>query len=197
MSTLPQVFLARHGETAWTITGQHTGRTDLPLTERGQRNARRLGERLAGQRFGLVLVSPLLRARQTCELAGFLDGAEIDSDLVEWDYGDYEGRTTAEIRREQPNWQLFLDGCRGGESVAAISARADRVISRLREIREDVLVFSSGHFSRVLAARWLGVEASAGRYLYLGTATLSCLGYEHTTAEPVLRLWNDARHVGD
>jgi probable phosphoglycerate mutase len=197
MLPLPQVFLARHGETAWTVTGQHTGRTDLPLTERGQRNAQRLGERLAGSHFSKVLVSPLLRTRQTCELAGFASIAEVDPDLVEWNYGDFEGRTTAEIRKQEPDWQLFLDGCPGGESVAAVSARADRVVAALRQMDGEVLVFSSGHFSRVLAARWLGVEASAGRYLYLGTATLSCLGYEHTTAEPVLRLWNDARHVGD
>jgi probable phosphoglycerate mutase len=195
--SLASIFLARHGETAWTVTGQHTGRTDLPLTERGERNARRLGERLAGQRFSSVLVSPLARTRQTCELAGFGGAASVDADLIEWDYGDYEGKTTAEIRTARPNWQLFRDGCPSGESVAEISARADRVIARLREISGDTLLFSSGHFSRVLAARWLGLDASGGRYFFLGTATLSCLGYEHTTSEPVLRLWNDARHVGD
>jgi probable phosphoglycerate mutase len=194
---LPSVYLARHGETAWTLTGQHTGLSDIPLTERGERNARRLGERLRGLSFARVLTSPLQRVRCTCELAGFGPVATVDPDLVEWNYGEYDGRKTAEIRATRPDWQLFRDGCPGGESVAAISARADRVVARLRTVAGDVLLFSSGHFLRVLATRWCGLDASAGRYFYLGTATLSMLGYEHTRHEPVVRLWNDSRHVGD
>jgi len=194
---LPLVYLARHGETAWTVSGQHTGLTDIPLTERGERNARRLGERLRGLTFARVFTSPLQRARKTCELAGFGDRAEVDADLVEWNYGRYEGLTTADILKANPNWQLFRDGCPGGESVAQIGARADRVLARVRAVPGDVLLFSSSHFLRVLAARWCGLEPAGGRYLYLGTATLSTLGYEHDLNEPVIRLWNDGRHVGD
>jgi probable phosphoglycerate mutase len=192
---LPVVYLARHGETAWSLSGQHTGLTDIPLTPRGEENARRLGNRLRGLAFARVLTSPLQRARRTCELAGFADRAEIDPDLVEWNYGDYEGRKTAEIRQGRPDWQLFRDGCPGGESVAAVGARADRVVARLRAAGGDVLLFSSGHFLRVLAARWCGWEAADGRSLFLSTAALCALGYEHTTAEPAIRLWNDDRHV--
>jgi len=194
---LPAIYLARHGETAWTVSGQHTGRTDIPLTQRGERNARRLGERLRGLSFSHVFTSPLQRARRTCELAGFGAVATIDPDLAEWNYGDYEGKKTADIRTERPDWQLFRDGCPGGERVADVGRRADRVVVRLRALDGDVLLFSSGHFLRVLAARWLGLDPSAGQYFFLGTATLSVLGYEHNTDEPVVRLWNDARHVGD
>ena len=193
--TLPVIHLARHGETAWSLSGQHTGRTDLPLTERGERNARALGERLRGMTFAKVFASPLQRAVRTCELAGFGVVAEIDPDLVEWDYGQYEGRRTAEIHAERPDWQLFRDGCRGGESPDQIGARADRVVGRLRAVKGDVLVFSSGHFLRVLAARWLGLDAAGGRYLLLSTASLSELGYEHHLTEPAIRLWNETRHV--
>jgi probable phosphoglycerate mutase len=193
--TLPVVYLARHGETAWSVSGQHTGLTDLPLTGRGEHNARRLGERLAGMRFAKVLASPLQRAARTCELAGFGALAEVDRDLVEWNYGEYEGRRTSEIRAERPDWQLFRDGCPGGESPHQVGARADRVVGRVRAVHGDVLIFSSGHFLRVLAARWLGLEAAAGRYLLLGTASLSALGYEHDAQEPVIRLWDDTRHV--
>jgi probable phosphoglycerate mutase len=192
---LPVVYLARHGETAWSLSGQHTGRTDLALTERGERNASALGGRLRGLTFAKVLTSPLRRAVRTCEGAGFAAAAEIDPDLVEWDYGQYEGRRTAEIHIERPDWQLFRDGCPGGELPAEIGARADRVIGRLRAVAGDVLLFSSGHFLRVLAARWLGLEVMGGRYLVLGTASLSALGYEHNLAEPAIRLWNDDRHV--
>jgi probable phosphoglycerate mutase len=195
-SQLPAVYLARHGETAWSLSGQHTGRTDIPLTERGERNAVRLGERLKGMTFSRVYSSPLQRARRTCELAGFGAVVQIDPDLLEWDYGAYEGRRTAEIRQERPDWQLFRDGCPGGESVAAIGERADHVVARLRQSGGDVLLFSSAHFLRVLAARWLGLEPAAGRLLLLGTASLSVLSYEHTPAEPALRLWNDDRHAG-
>src|SRR6476619_4077566 len=148
------VYLARHGETAWTLSGQHTGLTDLPLTERGERNARRLEERLRGLSFAKVFTSPLQRARRTCELAGFGAVAEVDPDLVEWNYGQYEGRTTADILKERPDWQLFRDGCPGGETPQQVGARADRVVNRLRAVKGDALVFSSGHFIRVLAARW-------------------------------------------
>jgi len=194
---LPLVYLARHGETAWTVSGQHTGLTDIPLTERGERNARRLGERLKGLTFDRVFTSPLQRARKTCNLAGFGGVAEVDPDLVEWNYGAYEGKTRAEILKDRPDWEIFRDGPSGGESVAEISSRADRIRARVRAVGGNVLLFSSGHFLRVLAARWLGLEASAGRYFYVGTATLSVLGYEHNANEPVVRLWNDSRHVGD
>jgi len=193
---LPITYLARHGETAWTLSGQHTGLTDLPLTERGERNARRLEERLKGVTFARVFTSPLQRARRTCELAGFAALAEVDPDLVEWNYGQYEGRRTAEIHAERPDWQLFRDGCPGGETPHEVGGRADRVVSRVRAVRGDVLLFSSGHFLRVLAARWLGVEAGAGRFFLVSTASLSALGYEHDLSQPVIRLWDDTRHVG-
>ena len=193
--TLPVTYLARHGETAWSITGQHTGTTDLPLTECGQRNARRLGERLKGLTFAAVFTSPLQRAAHTCELAGFGAQAKIDGDLSEWDYGQYEGRRTSEIHQERPEWQLFRDGCPGGESPADVAVRADQVINRIRAIDGDVLLFSSGHFLRTLAARWLGLEPLAGKYFFLGTASLSVLGYEHSRAQSVIRLWDDAGHV--
>jgi broad specificity phosphatase PhoE len=193
---LPIVYLARHGETAWTVTGQHTGRTDLPLTEHGECNARRLTERLKGLTFAKVFTSPLQRAVQTCALAGFGAVAKVDRDLVEWDYGDYEGLTTAEIRTLCPNWQLFRDGCPGGESPKQAAARADSVVNRVRAVRGDVLLFSSGHFIRVLAARWIGIEPGvSARSFMLSTASLSALGYEQEPSRPVIRLWNDTRHV--
>lgn len=194
--SLPEVFLARHGETAWAITGQHTGLTDIPLTERGERNAASLGERLAEVHFAEVITSPLIRASKTCELAGFAK-PRVDPDLVEWDYGDYEGRKTVDIRVDNPDWFLFRDGCPGGESVEAVGARADRVIEHLRGIEGRVIVFSHGHFSRVLAARWLGLPAGDARHFLLGTASLSVLSYEHNPEEPVIKLWNDNRHVLD
>jgi broad specificity phosphatase PhoE len=192
---LPVIYLARHGETAWSLTGQHTGLTDLPLTELGERNARRLGDRLSGLTFGTVFTSPLSRARQTCELAGFGHLAEVVSDLVEWDYGEYEGRRTAEIRAERPDWQLFRDGCPGGESPQQVATRADRVVNRLRGLPGDVLLFSSGHFLRVLAARWVGIETFDARSLMLSTASLSALGYEHSLDQPAIRLWNETHHL--
>ncbi len=192
---LPVVYLARHGETAWSLTGQHTGLTDLPLTERGERNARNLAERLKGLAFTTVLTSPLRRARRTCELAGFLGQAIVDPTLREWDYGEYEGRRTSEIRQERPGWQLFRDGCPGGETPGQVGLRADRVVNRLRAIPGNALLFSSGHFLRVLASRWLGLEPAGGRYFVLSTASLSALGYEHELSQPVIRLWDDTRHV--
>jgi len=195
---LPITYLARHGETAWSLTGQHTGLTDLPLTEQGQRNARRLQERLSGLSFLKVFTSPLQRARRTCELAGFGSVAEIVPDLVEWDYGEYEGRRSVEIRAERPDWQLFRDGCPGGESPLQVAARADRVVDRLRAVEGNVLLFSSGHFLRMLAVRWCQVEPTVNaRSFMLDTASLSALGYEKSRSRPVIRLWNDTHHLLD
>ena len=191
MSTnLPQVCIVRHGETGWSASGRHTGRTDIPLTERGEQIARLAGERLHGKSFDHVFTSPSMRARRTCELAGFGIVAKIDPDLAEWDYGDYEGLRTQEILEARPGWNLFRDGCPNGESVAQISARADRVVAHLRELAGGTIIFSSGHISRVLAARWLGADASVGRMFVLETGSISVLGYEHNLAEPVIRLWN-------
>jgi broad specificity phosphatase PhoE len=193
---LPIVYLARHGETAWTISRQHTGLTDLPLTERGELMARRLGERLKGLKFSLVLTSPLQRAAKTCELAGFKSVAELEKNLVEWDYGAYEGRRTADILAERPGWELFRDGCPGGESPQQVSTRADRVVERVRQVSGDVLIFTSGHVMRVLATRWLGLEPSLScKFFMLSTASLSALSYEHDRSRPVIRLWNETRHV--
>jgi len=193
---LPVAYLARHGETAWSLSGQHTGLTDLPLTERGERNARRLEDRLRGLKFARVFTSPLQRAARTCELAGFKSLAEFDRDLVEWDYGNYEGRRTVEIHAERPDWQLFRDGCPGGESPSQIGARADRVVSRVRAVQGNVLLFSSGHFLRTLAARWLALEPAAGARFLLSTASLSVLGYEHNLSQPAIQLWNELPPVG-
>lgn len=195
---LPVIYLARHGETAWSLTGQHTGLTDLPLTERGERNARRLGERLKGIAFAGVFTSPLQRAARTCELAGFGTVAEVDPDLVEWNYGDYEGLCPAEILARRPGWQLFRDGCPGGESPAEAAVRADRVVSRVRAVDGNVLIFSSGHFIRVLTVRWIGLEPSVtcSRFM-LSTASLSALGYKRDLSHPAIWLWNDDHHVGD
>jgi probable phosphoglycerate mutase len=192
---LPTVCLARHGETRWSLSGQHTGLTDLPLTEQGEQNARRLGERLAGLHFSKVFTSPLQRAARTCELAGFKAAAEADRDLVEWNYGDYEGLQSAEIHTQRPGWQIFRDGCPGGETPGQVATRADRVLKSLGAIEGDVLIFSSGHFLRMLAARWLGLEPIGGRYFMLDTASVSVLGCENNTAQPVIQLWNDTRHL--
>ena len=192
---LPEVYLARHGETAWTISHQHTGRTDIPLTERGERNAISLGHRLHGLHIDTVLVSPMQRARRTCELAGFGPQAQVEPELMEWDYGQYEGRTSSEIRQERPDWFLFRDGCPGGESVAAVGGRADLVIARLRALEGRTILFGHSHFFRVIAARWLALHPSEGRRLLLSTASLSMLGYEHSREESVIGLWNDDRHV--
>jgi probable phosphoglycerate mutase len=194
---LPVIYLARHGETAWSVTGQHTGLTDLPLTDRGERNAARLRERLAGSVFARVLTSPLQRATRTCELAGFGAVAEVDRDLIEWNYGDYEGLRTAEIHAKRPDWQLFRDGCPNGESPEQVGARADRVVNRVRAIKGNVLIFSSGHFLRVFAVRWLGLEPAAGKFFMLNTASLSALSYEHDLSHPAIQFWNDTRHAGD
>jgi len=191
--SLPEIHLVRHGETAWTESRQHTGLSDIPLTARGEQQARQLGKYLERETYEHVFTSPLQRAGRTCELAGFGLRAQIDPDLVEWNYGEYDGLTTAQIRKRHPSWEVFRDGCPGGESVSDIAARADRVIRRLRALDRTALFFSSGHFMRVLAVRWLGLDASCGRLFLLSTTTLSILGYEHTTSEPVIRLWNDVR----
>jgi probable phosphoglycerate mutase len=193
---LALAYLARHGETAWSLSGQHTGLTDLPLTDRGEHNARRLAERLKGLSFSKVFTSPLQRAMRTCELAGFSAQAEVVRDLLEWNYGEYEGRRTEEIHADRPDWQLFRDGCPGGESPQQVGARADQVVKRVREVHGNVLIFSSGHILRVLAARWLGLEPAGGKYLLLSTASLSALSYEHSLSQPVVQLWNDTNHVG-
>jgi len=193
---LPVLYLARHGDTAWSLSGQHTGMTDLPLTEEGERHAAQLGQRLKGLRFAKIMTSPLQRAARTCELAGFGGAAEVETDLLEWNYGRYEGRTSADIHAEAPGWELFRDGCPEGESPEQVGARADRVVRKARAVEGNVLVFSSGHILRVLGARWLGLEPGAGRYLYLRTASLSALGYEHTRSKPVIQLWDDTSHVG-
>jgi broad specificity phosphatase PhoE len=187
---LPSVYLIRHGETEWSLSGQHTGRTDLPLTEEGERKARGLHERLKGVSFDRVFTSPLQRAARTCELAGFGKTAKLDPDLVEWNYGDYEGRKSSEILSHRPGWLLFRDGCPNGEQPADVGARADRVIARLRASDDQAAVFSSGHILRVLAARWLGLAPSEGRLFVLSTASVSILGYEHDKSGPVLSLWN-------
>ena len=192
---LPEVYIARHGETAWSLSGQATGRTDLPLTDRGERDAQELGTRLQGLSFVQLLTSPLQRAQRTAQLAGFDQCVQPDPDLMEWDYGTYEGRRTAEIQAEQPGWSLFKDGCPEGETLQAVSTRAERVIDRIRAQRGNVLIFAHRDILRVLAIRWLGLPADNARYLYLTTASLSILGYHHDLDEPVIRLWNDARHI--
>ena len=188
---LPSVYLVRHGETAWTVTGQHTSRTDIPLSPRGEEQARMLGERLPDMGFSDVFTSPLQRTTRTCERVGFCAVATVDADLVEWDYGEYEGRRTVEIHADHPTWRLFEDGCPHGESAADVGARADRVIARLRRRGGHVLLFGHRDMLRVMAARWLLFPAVEGRRFYLGTGSLSLLGYDHDTSEPVIRLWNE------
>jgi probable phosphoglycerate mutase len=195
-SQFPVIYIARHGETAWTLTGQHTGLTDLPLTPQGERNATGLANRLKGMEFAKVFTSPLQRARKTCELAGFGSVAEVDRELVEWDYGKYEALTSAEIRAERPDWELFRDGAPGGESPAEVIARADNIWKRVRKAPGNVLLFTSGHFIRVLAARWIGLHPSVhSNSFLLSTASLSAVGYDRDLSHPVIRLWNDTHHV--
>jgi broad specificity phosphatase PhoE len=192
-ASLPDIYLVRHGETKWSLSGQHTGLTDLPLTKGGEEQARRLRRRLTSMTFAKVLSSPLQRAIRTCELSGYGSVAEVDRDLVEWNYGDYEGRKRPAILAERPRWIVFRDGCPNGESPEDVGIRADRVLSRIRNLDGNVLIFSSGHFLRVLMARWLSLEPSGGRFFKLGTATLSVLGYDHNNrAEPVFRLLNES-----
>lgn len=194
---LPAVWIARHGETEWSLASRHTGRTDIDLTPRGEEDARRLGERLRDLTLSAIFTSPSKRAVRTCALAGFGDRATADPDLAEWDYGDYEGLRTAEIRSERPAWRLFHDGCPHGESPDEIGRRADRVVAKIRGLDGDVLLVSSAHFLRVLTARWLGLHPSAGQYFVASPAGLGCLGYEHDISEPAIRLWNDTRHLAE
>jgi broad specificity phosphatase PhoE len=191
MPLLPIVALVRHGETAWTISGQHTGRSDISLTPQGEEEARRLNEHLRNLHFTEVFTSPLERARRTCQLSGFGAAAQEDADLLEWDYGEYEGRRTSEIRAERPAWRLFEDGCPGGETARDVGLRADRIIAKIRASRGNVLLFAHRDVLRVLTARWLGLEARDGRFFWLATASVSILGYDHDVTEPVVRVWND------
>jgi broad specificity phosphatase PhoE len=183
-----EIVLARHGETEWSKSGQHTGRTDIPLTENGERGARALGPALSHWDFALVLTSPLSRARETCRLAGLGDHAQVREDLCEWDYGEYDGRTTADIRKERPGWAIFKDGVIGGETVDEVGVRVDRVIAEAAAADGPVALFAHGHLLRILAARWLGLEAAGGRLFALDPATISVLGYERETR--VIRRWN-------
>jgi broad specificity phosphatase PhoE len=188
-----RVFLVRHGETEWSRTGQHTGGTDLPLTEAGEDQGRLLTERLKDLDFALVLTSPLLRARETCRQAGLLDRAEVLEDLREWDYGQYEGRTTTDIRQLEPDWTIWTDGAPGGETPDQVSDRVDRVLERVRAADGDVALFSHGHMLRAVGARWLGLPVAAGSHLLLSTASVSVLGFEREV--PVIRLWNGRAHL--
>lgn len=190
-SELPRLFVARHGDTAWTDSHQHTGRTDLPLNARGKEHARELGEKLRPFTFARVFTSPLQRASTTCELAGFGAVASVDPDLDEWDYGRFEARLTHDIVRERPDWEIFRDGCPEGESPVDVAARADGFIERARQIDGDVLAFSSGHIIRMIAARWLGLPPTAGRFFFCRPASVGILGFEHNTRDqPILFVWN-------
>ncbi|MER8631145.1 histidine phosphatase family protein [Mesorhizobium opportunistum] len=189
-SAFPQIHLVRHGETAWSLSGQHTGRTDMPLTPAGEAAARGVAQRLKGLSFSAVWSSPSQRAYNTSVLAGFGAESVRNDDLQEWDYGAYEGRTTREILAERPGWTVFRDGCPQGEMAADVGARADRIIRQLRDAGGSILIFSSAHFLRVLAARWLGLPPEGGALFVLDTASISVLGYEHDLSEPVIRKWN-------
>ena len=184
-----QVYLIRHGETKWSLSGQHTGITDIPLTENGRKVATLLAPVLAKERFTLVLTSPLTRARTTCELAGLGSDAEIDRDLMEWNYGEYEGLTAEQIHAKAPGWMIFADGCPAGETPEQVGDRVDRVIARARAVQGHVALFAHGHLFRVFAARWLGLPAAAGRHFLLDTATLNILSYYHGI--PAVKRWND------
>lgn len=190
MSALPEIHLVRHGETEWSASGKHTGRTDIPLTPAGEDDARRITKRLQGLSFQAVWSSPSQRAFKTCALAGFGSAGLKKPDLAEWDYGAYEGLTTKQILAERPGWRLFRDGCPSGETAQDVGARADRIVRELREAGGNVLVFSSAHVLRVLAARWLGLPPHDGALFALDTASISVLGYEHDLGEPIVRRWN-------
>ena len=188
---IASIYLVRHGETAWSLSGQHTSQTDIPLTASGEQQARRLGRLLGAVRFDRVLVSPLQRARRTCELAGLWVNARVEQRLSEWNYGDYEGRTPAEIHAQRPGWDVFRDGCPGGESTDDLSARADALLASLLPLKGSVALFSHGHFLRALAARWTGLPVSQGRHFCLDPGSLSILGLEHHDAGvPAVLLWN-------
>jgi probable phosphoglycerate mutase len=187
----PRIYLIRHGETEWSLASRHTSRTDIPLTEQGEQDARKLAERLRDLRFSQVFTSPRQRARRTCELAGLGPAAKIEPDLAEWDYGDYEGQHSVDIRKGRPDWNLFRDGCPRGEMPAQVSGRADRLIARLRALDGNIAIFSHGHFGCVLAVRWIGMPVIEGQHFLLGTASLSIFGYEPSHPEvPVIEMWN-------
>jgi broad specificity phosphatase PhoE len=192
MTDRTELWLIRHGETEWSAAKRHTGRTDIPLTAMGERQGSALGRHLAGRKFALVLCSPLQRARETCRLAGYADVAAFSDDLMEWDYGAYEGRKTSEIRNEAPGWSIWTGGVPGGETVEQVGDRAERVIKRALSVRGEVALFAHGHILRVLTARWLGLPPDAGRLFALDTASLSVLGYERETR--VITLWNQSLH---
>jgi probable phosphoglycerate mutase len=189
-SAYPEITLVRHGETEWSLSGRHTGRSDIPLTENGEAAAGRLGPRLQGLTVAEVWSSPSERARNTCRLAGFGERMVVKDDLAEWDYGTYEGVTTKEILANRPGWQLFRDGCSDGENAADVGTRADRIIAAIRSVNAPILIFSSSHFLRVLAACWLGLPPEGGAHFVLDTTSVSVLGYEHDLTEPVIRRWN-------
>jgi broad specificity phosphatase PhoE len=189
----PRLFLVRHGQTDWSASGQHTGWTDVPLNDTGRRQAALLAARLAPMRFAAVFTSPLVRALDTCRAAGLAEEATVDPDLREWDYGEYEGRTTDEIRETQPGWSIWADAVPGGETIDDVAARVDRVIERTLRVEGDVAIFGHGHCLRILAARWLRLEPEIGGLLELSTATISRLGWERERR--VLELWNDAAHL--
>jgi probable phosphoglycerate mutase len=198
-SNLPQIYLARHGETAWSLSGQHTGHTDIPLTPKGENNAKQLGNRLQKKTFAHVFSSPLQRAMKTAALAGLEHVVKPEPLLLEWNYGDYEGLTTSKIHQQNPTWLIFKDGCPGGESPNQVAARCDQLIQKIESLQQespgDILFFAHGHILRMLATRWLGLPPEDGRFYLLSTASLSVLGYEHSLSEPVIRLWNDTSHL--
>ena len=195
---LPRLFLARHANTAWSDAHRHTGRTDVPLNQSGEESARQLGGRLRGFSFVRVLTSPLVRASKTCELAGFGAAAEVDSDLIEWDYGRHEGKHTSDLTQESPNWELFHDGCPGGESPDDVARRADDFIARVHQCQGNILAFSSGHIIRMIAARWNRLPPLAGRIFYCRPASVGVLGFEHESRdEPVVQLWNCVSELGE
>ena len=183
-----ELWLIRHGETAWSLSGAHTGTTDLPLTAEGERRAAAMAQLLRGKQFGLVLTSPMQRARETCRIAGYADGAQVDANLCEWNYGTYEGKSTADIRKDRPGWELWKDGVPNGETVDQVYARAAKVIERAEGAPGDVALFAHGHILRILTACWLALPANGGRLFALSTATLSVLGYERE--QRVISRWN-------
>ncbi|MFL6548399.1 MAG: histidine phosphatase family protein [Povalibacter sp.] len=186
----PQVWLVRHGETEWSRAGQHTGRSDIPLTSKGESDASALKPRLSQHTFAKIMCSPLRRARQTCELAGFGDVFETDENLLEWNYGEYEGQRTAEIRMQHPGWNAFEHGCPGGENLSDVTVRAERFIAAVRDLNADILVFAHRDILRVIAARWVNLPAMAAQRLYMDPASISILGYDHSLQEPILRTLN-------
>lgn len=196
MSAPPwKIWLARHGQTSWSVAGRHTGRSDMPLTPAGEQEARELGVRLKAMTFAAIFTSPLQRSKRTCELAGFGGAAEVMPDLLEWDYGEYEGLTSAEIRARRPGWHLFRDGCPGGEHLGDVIPRADRVVARLKAATGQVLVFSHGHFLRVLSVRWAGIHPESGAHFALASGALCALGWDNHSGDALIDRWNDTGHL--